>query len=201
MMDHVVLMVPGLGNSDKDHWQSVWESRSPKIKRVQQGNWDEPDLDLWLKSLSSQIVGIEKPEFIAAHRIGSALVAHWAVRQASTHAVYYSRVFGVLLISSADVEAPDRIPPQVRYFAPMVFPSIVLASDDDPYVAEERTRFFAKCWGGRNPFCWLARPYFYGLWSWRMAAGRENFERIYFSPNGSGLCTWGYRHQVNQNNV
>ena len=40
--DPIVLMVPGLWNSEPEHWQSLWEAEEPTWRRVQQGDWDRP---------------------------------------------------------------------------------------------------------------------------------------------------------------
>lgn len=151
-MDHVVLMAPGLGDSDQGHWQSIWEGESANYRRVKQKDWNKPDLDGWVKSLSAQIEAVKAPLFLVAHSLGCALVAHWPARQTPAGLFDSSYMLGALLVSSGDVEVSDQIPPEVTNFIPMpllplAFPSIVVASDDDPYVTEERAWFFAKCWG------------------------------------------------------
>lgn len=60
-------------------------------------------------------------------------------------------VAGALLVSPSDVDSSDHTPPELRNFAPMplkklTVPTIVVASEDDPYVSLDRARFFAKHW-------------------------------------------------------
>jgi predicted alpha/beta hydrolase family esterase len=38
-----VLILPGLGNSGPDHWQSHWERGDAACRRVEQDDWDAPD--------------------------------------------------------------------------------------------------------------------------------------------------------------
>ena len=153
-MDHVVLMVPGLGDSDQGHWQSIWQGESANYYRVKQKDWHEPTLNAWVKSLSARIAAVEKPLFLVAHSLGCALVAHWAARQTTSDLPHSSYMRGALLVSPGDVEAPSPITSQIRSFAPMpllplAFPSIVVASNNDPWVKEERARYFAECWGSK----------------------------------------------------
>src|SRR4029078_13034159 len=42
-----VLVLPGLGCSGPDHWQSAWE-REHGYVRVQQEDWHRPDRDAWI---------------------------------------------------------------------------------------------------------------------------------------------------------
>ena len=42
-----VLIAPGLHNSGPDHWQSRWQRLFPAFERVQQDDWDVPDLARW----------------------------------------------------------------------------------------------------------------------------------------------------------
>jgi uncharacterized protein len=50
-----VLIVPGLRNSDKYHWQSLWQSRLPNSKRIHVDKWDVPDLDAWRAELRTAL--------------------------------------------------------------------------------------------------------------------------------------------------
>ena len=63
-------------------------------------------------------------------------------------------VKAALLVAPADVESPMHTPDEVRGFAPvplvgLPFPSIVVASTDDPFVTEARAKAFARAWGSR----------------------------------------------------
>ncbi|HWN90311.1 MAG TPA: alpha/beta hydrolase, partial [Verrucomicrobiae bacterium] len=75
------------------------------------------------------------------------LVAHWARRSEP-------RVKGALLVAPADVDSPAHTPDEVRGFGPIPlvrfpFPSIVVASRDDPFSSLARAELFAQSWGGR----------------------------------------------------
>ena len=62
-------------------------------------------------------------------------------------------IHGALLVAPPDVERPD-FPPVLEGFAPiprerLPFPSIVVASRNDPFCEFERARLFAYAWGAQ----------------------------------------------------
>jgi predicted alpha/beta hydrolase family esterase len=88
------------------------------------------------------------PVVLAAHSLGCALVAHWAGTSRRL-----AEVRGALLVAPSDVEAPSY-PAGTVGFVPMPlatlpFPSIVVMSTDDEYVAPARAAHFARAWGSR----------------------------------------------------
>jgi predicted alpha/beta hydrolase family esterase len=146
MTDTRVLLLPGLYNSGPQHWQSVWEREHPSFQRLQQRDWDTPDRSDWVATLQDAIAASTTPVILVAHSLACCLVAHWS-------AEHTGPVQGALLVAPSDVEA-DSYPSGTTGFAPMPlnrlpFPSIVLASTDDPHVSVERARQFAEAWGAR----------------------------------------------------
>jgi predicted alpha/beta hydrolase family esterase len=47
-----VLILPGLGNSGPEHWQSYWEREEPLFERVLQRNWETPHCQDWVARLN-----------------------------------------------------------------------------------------------------------------------------------------------------
>jgi predicted alpha/beta hydrolase family esterase len=143
-----LLVLPGLGGSGPEHWQTRWEACEPACARVQQRQWDHPDLVDWLSAVDEALRACEGPVVLVAHSLACALVAHGARRPA------WSRVVGALLVAPADVDSPTRTPPETRSFSPMPteslpFEATVVSSEDDPFVALERARDLAHRWGAR----------------------------------------------------
>jgi predicted alpha/beta hydrolase family esterase len=141
-----VLLVPGLGNSGPQHWQTLWEQRH-HYPRVEQADWDQPAGPEWVQTLAKTIAQIPGPVVLVAHSLGCATVAKWA------QAFPTEAVVGALLVAPADTDLPD-FPPEVTGFAPMPlralpFPSIVVASTNDQYVTLPRATAFAAAWGSR----------------------------------------------------
>src|SRR5262249_6082390 len=125
-----VVIVPGLGGSGPEHWQSAWAARLPRATRVVQRDWDRPDRELWLQALRQAIEAAGAPVVLVAHSLGCALVAHAAARWP---ALITRPVRGALLVAPADVDSPAHTPPETRGFAPMPrarlpFASTVVAS-------------------------------------------------------------------------
>jgi hypothetical protein len=147
-MTHMVLILPGLYNSGQGHWQTIWESDLPNVRRVQQRDWDRPDRRDWVAALDSAIRQTESGIVLAAHSLGCALTAWWAAEHG--HAPHAAKVKGALLVAPPDVERPD-FPESVVGFAPMPrmalpFNSIVAASSDDPWCALSRAQSWAADW-------------------------------------------------------
>jgi predicted alpha/beta hydrolase family esterase len=142
-----ILLLPGYADSGPDHWQSHWERTDPACRRVVQDDWLMPRLADWLAALERDVAACAAPPVLAAHSLACALVAHWAGRPGAA-------ARGALLVAPADVDSPEHTPDEVRGFGPMPlgrlpFPSIVVASADDPFVTPARAAAFARAWGSR----------------------------------------------------
>ncbi len=139
------LILPGLGNSGVDHWQSYWCLAFRNATRVLQDDWDKPTLASWLNRLDAALAGGTRPAILICHSLSCTLAAHWAARNTP------GRVKAVLLVAPSDLERPDA-PPATRDFLPMPqqefpVPTLVVASTDDNFVRPARAREFAKAWG------------------------------------------------------
>ena len=142
-----ILILPGYGDSGPDHWQSHWERDDPACRRVVQDDWLEPKLADWLAVLDREIRACAAPPVLVAHSLACSLVAQWATRTRAP-------VKGCFLVAPADVDSPLHTPDEVRGFGPiplaaLPFPSIVVASTDDPFVTLDRARALAQAWGSR----------------------------------------------------
>lgn len=83
-----VLILPGLGSSGPEHWQTHWERTNPGCVRVAQRDWDNPDRDDWIATLDRAVALQAAPQRLVAHSLACALVAHWAARhQGDRHIV------------------------------------------------------------------------------------------------------------------
>jgi uncharacterized protein len=142
-----VLMVPGYTNSGPDHWQTRWEKANPQFVRVQQRSWDQPQRDEWVDGIDKAVKAAPGRVVLVGHSIGCVAVAHWALTRGDP------RVAAAILVAPTDPEKPG-LSKDIKGFAPMPlkplpFPSIFVASSNDPYTNIERARFFARKWGSR----------------------------------------------------
>ncbi|MBK1839585.1 serine hydrolase family protein [Azospirillum sp. YIM B02556] len=147
MTQPTVLVLPGLGNSGPDHWQTWLEGRLPALSRVDLGNWDAPEPDLWVARLDQAVREAPGPVVLVAHSLACILVARWAVATDSA-----GKVATALLVAPPDVEAPDLVPVEAQRFAPvptdpLPFPAVVVGSRNDPYCTAARACGFAALWG------------------------------------------------------
>ena len=145
-----VLILPGIGNSGPEHWQTLWERQDPSCERVSQSEWEAPHCADWMARLSRVVGERSGHAVLAAHSSACPLVAHWA---AAAPAEYVSRIRGALLVAPSDPDGPNY-PIGPVGFSPMPlralpFASIVVASTDDRYVAADRAREYADAWGSR----------------------------------------------------
>src|SRR5262249_27327046 len=142
-----VLILPGYADSGPDHWQSYWERADPACRRVVQDDWLAPRRDAWLATLGRCGTECASPPVLVAHRRAGALVPPLAGRPGAG-------AKGALLVAPADVDSPLRTPDEVRSFSPipmtrLPFPSVLVASSDDPFAPLERAAEFAAAWGSR----------------------------------------------------
>jgi predicted alpha/beta hydrolase family esterase len=144
MFKSTVLLVPGLGNSNEEHWQSYWE-KNYLCRRVQQKEWNYPDCQEWVETLDKTVMEYNARNVIlAGHSLACATIARWAE-------AYNRNIKAAMLVAPADTEAPG-FPAVTTGFTPMStqklrFPSIVVASTNDEYVTISRAQYFAGRWG------------------------------------------------------
>lgn len=154
----VILTVPGLGNSGPGHWQTAWEASLPSCRRVDLGLWDDPHRNTWVNKLNLAIQRAEGPVILVAHSLGCLAVAWWAEYEQPASLLQggtaeSGKVIGALLVAPPDVE--DRpLDRRLTRFAPvpaggLPFPSILVASRNDPYLTMAQARRLARGWGSR----------------------------------------------------
>lgn len=145
-MRTTALILPGFGDSDPGHWQSLWEMENPGFKRVMQRDWNNPICSEWIVSLEDSLAQLDEHVVLIAHSLGCLLIALWAIQT-------NRKIKGALLVAPPD-SARDDFPEEIVGFSsiplkPFKFPSIVVASSNDPYGDLEFTTSCATAWGSR----------------------------------------------------
>jgi predicted alpha/beta hydrolase family esterase len=139
------LIVPGLGNSGPNHWQTYFETTGNNFKRIIQQEWDAPICQDWVRTIDKTVTNYDPTTVILiGHSMGCTTVAHWATQ-------YKKKINGALLVAPSDVEAQQYSFP-AKGFAPIPkekidFKTIVVASEDDQWVSLARAKYFADNWG------------------------------------------------------
>lgn len=141
--------VPGLDGSGPEHWQSRWDFSLANCQRVQMGDWAFPVRSNWVERLDREIRRAPQQVLLAALSLGCLAVAWWAKERWSL--VYQEMVAGALLVAPPDVERADA-PDRIRTFSPiprepLPFPTLLMASRNDPYATFETSRRIAQMWG------------------------------------------------------
>ncbi|MGL4288829.1 MAG: RBBP9/YdeN family alpha/beta hydrolase [Phreatobacter sp.] len=144
--DADILIVPGYTNSGDDHWQSRWEAKLPTAHRVNLGDWHKPEKARWVDNLATAVASCTRPVVLVAHSLGVVTVAHAAPLFPQ------GVVRGAFLVSMPDIEQGTDIPEVDRAFAPiprepLPFPSVLVASRNDPHCSFERAEDFGYSWG------------------------------------------------------
>lgn len=136
--DYPSLIVPGLRNSDEQHWQSLWQARLPNSKRIQVNDWNTPNLEAWKNGIKQAIGELDKPAIIIAHSFG-------ALASASIAAELPEKIHALFLVAPAD---PDKFQIAKRLpQRPLRVPAKMIASSNDPWLTDTKAAYWALQWG------------------------------------------------------
>lgn len=142
-----VLIVPGLNGSNDTHWQTLWEDSRSDCVRASLGSWSNPRPELWIPRLDAAVYGCPGDVILVAHSLGCITTAHWAQQHEETAR---QRIRGALLVAPCDPERPNARPELARFAPiprePLPFPSVLVASTNDPYMRIDRARELARSW-------------------------------------------------------
>ena len=149
----LILIVPGLNNSNPRHWQSLWEQERDDCRRVDLGMWDDPHRNTWVNKLNLAIHQANRPVVLVAHSLGCLAVAWWAQYERPS---YGNPVVSALLVAPPDVDRPGADPRLARFGCcprePLPFPSFLAASQNDGYCQLRTARLLASDWGSSFVF-------------------------------------------------
>lgn len=180
-----ILTVPGLGGSGPVHWQTLWEQTRSDCTRAELGMWAEPRRNGWVTKLDQAIRTAQGPVVLVAHSLGCLAVSWWAELGGQP---WGWPVVGALLVAPPDVDRADACA-AIRGFAPaplatLPFPSILAASDDDPYCDLQRAFDMARDWGSHfvdlGPCGHVNAASGIGLWH----EGQRLLERLIHAAEG-----------------
>jgi predicted alpha/beta hydrolase family esterase len=139
-----IITLPGLGGSGEGHWQTLWERDDPIMRRFQPSSWDRPILTEWIAALEREISRSRTPPILIAHSLACQLIAHWAPSTTSA-------ICGAFMVAAPDptgkiylAEAGSFANPPLKR---LPFPSLLVASTDDPFGSFDHARRSAEIWG------------------------------------------------------
>lgn len=136
-----VIIVPGLHDSGPQHWQSLWQRRLPHSVRVEQTQWDRPDLRRWSANVARVLDAVDDC-WIVAHSFGCLAAVHALAQRGDAAAL--AGVRGIFLVAPAD---PDKFGVAAELPAgPLPVPGRLVASLTDPWLAWPRAQQWAQRW-------------------------------------------------------
>lgn len=140
-----ILIVPGYKGSGREHWQSRWEARLSTARRVHQAEWTKPVRQEWVQAVADAVNESTRPVVLVAHSLGVAAAAHAA-------ALFEKRVAGAFFVAPPNVENLGLRPRHLLTFGPysrdpLPFPSMVVASRNDPFSSLASAEDTAAAWG------------------------------------------------------
>ncbi len=138
MAQAALLIVPGRGNSEAGHWQTLIERRFSGAQRVEQEHWETPELDAWSQRIDEVVRGLDRQPLLVAHSFGCLAAAYAQITLGTP-------VGATLFVAPAD---PQRCALPERIFQERLRQQgFLVASDNDPWMSHERAIAMANAWG------------------------------------------------------
>jgi len=136
-----ILIVPGKGNSEPKHWQSLLEARLPHAERVEQGNWQQPSLPAWAERVALTAQRQQGPVVVVAHSFG-------CLATVQALSFLHAPIAASLLVAPADPKHFGIDPVGLHTPLPGVHHMVV--SDNDPWLTRKRADELARSWRVRQ---------------------------------------------------
>ena len=140
------VIIPGIEDSDRAHWQSIWQAEwGPIARRITPGSWTAPDVDDWVESVDRAVDAAGTSDVVlVAHSLGCWAAAGWL-------AASDRPVRAAFMVAPPDPRGPE-FPAAADSFAdlepaPLGVAGLVVASLDDPYCRPAIAATMAKGWG------------------------------------------------------
>ena len=149
-MIHTVI-VPGVGGSEAQHWQSWLQQQLVSSSRVQQKHWDRPVLNEWVAQFVKTVAAIKSPVQIVAHSFGCLT----SVAALAEHAELRAKVKNLILVAPANParfgESGFAEHSQSNYSAyfqqlKLAVPTRLLISENDPWLSFTDAQSLAQAW-------------------------------------------------------
>ncbi|WP_038345400.1 RBBP9/YdeN family alpha/beta hydrolase [Acinetobacter sp. A47] len=149
-MIHTVI-VPGVGGSEAQHWQSWLQQQLVSSSRVQQKHWDRPVLSEWVAQFVKTINAAPAPVQIVAHSFGCLT----SVAALAEHPELKAKVKNLVLVAPANPArfgeagfARHSLTDYQQYFQQLRIdvPATLLISENDPWLGYVDALQLAQAW-------------------------------------------------------
>lgn len=144
------LIVPGVGGSDSNHWQSWLQRHLTTSSRVEQ-QWDRPILTEWVSRWVYAANNIQAPITVIAHSFGCLT----SIAALAEHPELAAKISKLILVAPANPArfgeagfAQESVTHYQHYFENLQIqvPTIMFMSENDPWLAFYDAQDWAKRW-------------------------------------------------------
>jgi predicted alpha/beta hydrolase family esterase len=143
-----ILIVPGLGGSGPDHWQSRWEQKLSTARVIEQTDWENPRHEDWVATIRREIAQATRPVVLVGHSLGA-----WAAASAIDETTR-EKIAAAFLVAPPDPGNPAvrsfLIDPAFKEKAPQAalqVPGVIVASRNDALADFAFAEKLALLWG------------------------------------------------------
>lgn len=149
-MIHTVI-VPGVGGSEHDHWQSWLQRQLKSCSRVQQQDWNKPVLHKWVEQFVKTVQSIQEPIQIVAHSFGclttvAALAQHPELNQNIKNLVLVAPANPARFGDAGFARESQNDYQQYFHQLKLQVPTQMIISENDPWLNFQDALQLAKAW-------------------------------------------------------
>ena len=149
-MIHTVI-VPGVGGSEHDHWQSWLQRQLKSCSRVQQQDWNKPVLHAWVEQFVKTVQAIQEPIQIVAHSFGclttvAALAQHPELNQKIKNLVLVAPANPARFGDTGFARESQNDYQQYFHQLKLQVPTQMIISENDPWLNFQDALQLAKAW-------------------------------------------------------
>jgi uncharacterized protein len=150
--DTDILIVPGYEGAGPVHWQTRMSQKLSTARIVEQPDWLYPSLSDAVVELTRAVMDATRPVVFVAHSAGNILIAHTMASLVQLNV--QDRVRGGYLVAVPSSRALLQLPTMDPAFAnvprdPLPFPTVMVASSNDPFATLEEQADIALAWGSQ----------------------------------------------------
>jgi uncharacterized protein len=139
-----ILIIPGYTSSGPEHWQTRWEQKIQSARRVEQRDWLKPHFSEWQDSVVAAVKAATRPVVLVAHSLGAITVVHAAKRLTKVKGAFLVAPPGeTYMVEHEDIDLKFADVPR----DPLPFPSVLVASRNDPFCPHLEAEEWAYAWG------------------------------------------------------
>ncbi len=147
-----ILVIPGYEGSGPAHWQSRMVGKLSTARFVEQPDWLHPSRELAVKQIVDAVETATRPVVFVPHSLGNLLVAHaMPVLAKRGIADRVKGAFFVAVPSATSLSNFRTLDPSFEDIPrePMHFPSVLVASSNDPFATLEEAADISSAWGAK----------------------------------------------------